>query len=186
MARVSPLTYKKNVAEAMASRAIASGAMASSALASQPMASRAVALAQSPWRSLVLLGLGLALMVAVSPRASAQAGEQVTPSVSQNIMQQKWVSDDSNLISTMVLVTLDPGASLPPHRHAGPAYVKVATGEVISQLEGGEEERFGPGDEWREPEGVRHVQLVNASDDTPAELIVVMIHTHGEPLTRVE
>lgn len=148
-----------------------------------------VTLPQSPGRSLWLasrLAFALALLIAVTPQALAQSGEQVTPSVSQNIMQQKWVSDDSNLISTVVLVTLDPGASLPPHRHAGPAYVKVAAGEVISQLEGGEEERFGPGDEWREPEGVRHVKLVNASDESAAELIVVMIHTRGEPLTRVE
>lgn len=156
-------------------------------VASGASQSRATALARAPWYSPVLLvGLGLALMVAISPRVSAQAGEQVTPSVSQNIMQQKWVSDDSNLISTVVLVTLDPGARLPPHRHAGPAFVKVASGEVISQLEGGQEARFGPGDEWREPEGVRHVKLVNASDDKPAELIVVMIHTRGEPLTTVE
>ncbi|MFJ5303197.1 cupin domain-containing protein [Streptomyces sp. NPDC088350] len=83
-----------------------------------------------------------------------------------------------------VLVEWPPGhPGTPPHRHSGPCFGYVTEGAVRWELEGEPERVIRAGETFWEPGGeVIHYQNGNASSDTPAQYVVVMLGAPGLPM----
>lgn len=87
-----------------------------------------------------------------------------------------------------VLVEIPPrNAGTPPHRHSGPVYGYVVSGEMLFELEGDAPRVLRVGETFWEPGGDRiHYQAANPGDDW-SRFVVVMACRPGEPmLTFVE
>ncbi len=75
-----------------------------------------------------------------------------------------------------VLVTYKPGVQSISHRH-GTAFVVayVLSGEIRSQVEGGESKVYHAGESWIEAPGAHHVVSENASKTKSASLLAMFI-----------
>jgi quercetin dioxygenase-like cupin family protein len=80
-------------------------------------------------------------------------------------------------------VSYAPGQASAPHHHPGSIFAYVIRGHVVSQLAGGPEQTYGPGEGWYEPPGARHIVSRNASDSEPAEMIVFALASPHDRLT---
>ncbi len=88
-----------------------------------------------------------------------------------------------------VVVEYAPGASSPPHRHAGSAfiYAYVLSGEVRSQVDDGPARVYRAGESWFENPGAHHRVSENASDSQPARLLAVfVVDGTDRPLTSLD
>jgi quercetin dioxygenase-like cupin family protein len=75
----------------------------------------------------------------------------------------------------------DPGT--PPHRHSGPCFGYVLSGEMVFELEGEPARVVGDGEAFWEPGGdVIHYQNGNNRDDIPVRYAVTMLSRTGEPM----
>ena len=83
-----------------------------------------------------------------------------------------------------VLITLPPGSpGAPPHRHPGPAYGYVLTGEIVFELEGEPARVVKAGEAFWEPGGdVIHYQDGNNLDDAESQFVVTMFCQPGKPM----
>jgi quercetin dioxygenase-like cupin family protein len=90
------------------------------------------------------------------------------------------------MTATIVLPPGDPGT--PPHRHSGPVFGYMLTGEMLFELEGERERVIRAGEAFWEPGGdVIHYQAANHLSDASSSFVVVMVGIPGEPmLTLVE
>lgn len=79
-------------------------------------------------------------------------------------------------------VTYASGGKSLPHRHPGAAfiYAYVVSGAVRSQIEGQPARVFKAGEGFAEVPGQHHVVSENASDSTPAKMIVVFVTGSGD------
>ncbi len=80
-------------------------------------------------------------------------------------------------------VSYAPGQASAPHRHPGSIFAYVTRGHVVSQLAGGSEQTYGPGEGWYEPPGAQHIVSRNASDSEPAEMVVFALAGAHDVLT---
>jgi quercetin dioxygenase-like cupin family protein len=75
----------------------------------------------------------------------------------------------------------DPGA--PPHRHSGPAFGYVVTGEMLLELEGEAPRVVKAGEAFWEPGGdVIHYQDGNNRSDVPVKFTVTMLCAPGQEM----
>ncbi|MDN3352053.1 cupin domain-containing protein [Actinomadura sp. DC4] len=83
-----------------------------------------------------------------------------------------------------VTVELPPGdPGTPPHRHSGPVFGYVLTGEIVFELEGEPERVIHAGEAFWEPGGdVIHYQAGNKSAEQWSRFVVVMLGVPGEPM----
>lgn len=78
-------------------------------------------------------------------------------------------------------LTLAPGAVLTnPHRHPGDLFGYIIEGAVLTGLENGEPVRYEAGEMFYEPRGILHTHFQNASETTPARVLIVLL-TKPEP-----
>ncbi|WP_266171877.1 cupin domain-containing protein [Dyella subtropica] len=87
---------------------------------------------------------------------------------------------------TALTVTYGPGQSTRPHHHGADAFVYVLSGRIRSQLEGGPERVYSPGESWFEPAGAHHVVSGNASAEQPATMLVVFVAKPAAELTAMD
>jgi quercetin dioxygenase-like cupin family protein len=83
-----------------------------------------------------------------------------------------------------LLVTLPPGSEgNPPHRHTGPAFGYVISGELLFELEGEPERVIRAGEAFWEPGGdLIHYQDANNLADADTEFVVHMWGVSGQPM----
>jgi quercetin dioxygenase-like cupin family protein len=75
----------------------------------------------------------------------------------------------------------DPGT--PPHRHSGPCFGYVLSGEMVFELEGEPARVVGDGEAFWEPGGdVIHYQAANNLADQWSRFVVVMLCVPGQPM----
>ncbi|MBO0873265.1 MAG: cupin domain-containing protein [Pseudonocardia sp.] len=81
-------------------------------------------------------------------------------------------------------VTLPPASTgSPPHRHTGPAFGYVITGEMIFELEGEPERVVHAGETFWEPGGdVIHYQDGNNLSDAHTHFVVTMFGDPNQPM----
>lgn len=85
------------------------------------------------------------------------------------------------MTATVDLAPGDPGT--PPHRHSGPVFGYMVTGEMIFELEGEPERVIRTGEAFWEPGGdVIHYQAANNLRDAHSRFVVVMLGVPGEPM----
>ncbi|MBE1606487.1 cupin domain-containing protein [Actinopolymorpha pittospori] len=78
------------------------------------------------------------------------------------------------MTATIELPPGDPGS--PPHRHSGPVFGYMLTGEMIFELEGEPERAVKAGESFWEPGGdVIHYQAANNLPDQKSKFVVVMV-----------
>lgn len=111
----------------------------------------------------------------------AQAAE---PSgVTAKVVSQEALPNSPGNSLTAVVVNLAPGASAPPHHHAGFVLAYVLSGTVRSALNKGEPKDFHAGQSWVEPPGTEHTLTANPSRSEPSSLLAVFVAPTGANLT---
>lgn len=121
----------------------------------------------------------LALMIGATVLGFSAARAATYPKV-ESIMKQPLDDLDGREMRIDV-VTFEPGAEAPQHRHPGHVFVYVIEGEIISQLEDGPAETFKAGDCFYEPTNGLHAVTKNPSDSETAKILVMMIMEEGKP-----
>jgi quercetin dioxygenase-like cupin family protein len=75
----------------------------------------------------------------------------------------------------------DPGT--PPHRHSGPVFGYMLSGEMLFELEGEAPRVIREGEAFWEPGGdVIHYRNGNNRTDVPSRFVVTMIGIPGQPM----
>ncbi|UXM95281.1 cupin domain-containing protein [Bartonella sp. HY329] len=74
-------------------------------------------------------------------------------------------------------VSYEPGAETAPHSHPNSSfiYAYVVSGEIESQVNGGEVRIYKAGESWSEAPGSNHQISRNASKTKPAKLLAVFV-----------
>lgn len=119
---------------------------------------------------LALVGVYLANSAAVSMAAQPGAG-----SVRSRFMRELPNVPGKSMIA--VEVTLAPGESSAPHRHAKSAFIMayVLSGSIKNQIEGQAAKVYRAGETWNEVPGAHHVMAINMSQTKPAKLLAVFV-----------
>jgi quercetin dioxygenase-like cupin family protein len=81
----------------------------------------------------------------------------------------------------LVSVSLEPGASSPPHMHPGDCYGSVLEGVIELRVQGQETRRFAAGESYSTFASVPH-QTTNVGD-RPARLLNALVVDKGKPAT---
>lgn len=81
----------------------------------------------------------------------------------------------------LVAVTLEPGASSPPHMHPGDCHGSVLEGAIELKVQGQEPRRIAAGESYSTMASVPH-QFTNAGDK-PVRLLNTLVVDKGKPAT---
>lgn len=81
----------------------------------------------------------------------------------------------------LVAVTLEPGASSPPHQHPGDCYGSVLEGQIELRVQGQEPKRLSAGESYSTMASVPH-QFSNVGDK-PVRLLNTLVVDKGKPAT---
>lgn len=130
-------------------------------------------------RELVLRMRWVGLLIAVSVATAATAAEE------HPLLKAPLTQAPGRQLMALT-VTYEPGQSTRPHRHGADAFVYVLSGHIRSQVEGGPEHVYGPGESWFEPAGAHHVVSGNASAAQPASMLVVFVAKPEAELTAMD
>jgi quercetin dioxygenase-like cupin family protein len=88
------------------------------------------------------------------------------------------------MTATIELPPGDPGT--PPHRHSGPVYGYMLSGEMVFELEGEPPRVLKAGEAFWEPGGdVIHYQAANNLTDEYTRFVVFMLCKEGEPMLTI-
>jgi quercetin dioxygenase-like cupin family protein len=111
--------------------------------------------------------------------ASPEVGKE-----GREILHKLGLPDAGGKQGVMLTVTYAPGQASLPHLHPGSVFAYVLEGEVESQMEGEQPERYKAGQSWYESPKHPHVTSRNVSDTQPAKLLVWMVIGEGEPVAQ--
>ena len=120
----------------------------------------------------------LPLILCSTPDAGA-----ARPALVVTVLQSEPLAGMPGKRMTTQLVRLPPRGYSPSHVHGGDLTAYVVKGTVRSQHAGLPAGDFHVGDVFYEPQGTTHVFIENPSADEWAEIIAVMVHDEGAPLT---
>jgi len=126
----------------------------------------------------VVGAIALALAWPGAPRAheaEESSSVEVAPVLSTSL------PDAGGRHASVVVVTFEPGAESPPHRHPGSVLVYVLAGEVESGLDGEPAKTYRAGEGWTEHPGALHRVAKNPGNQ-PAKLLAVLVHDEGDAL----
>ena len=84
----------------------------------------------------------------------------------------------------MLTVEYIPGGASVSHRHDALVFVYVLEGDVIMQVKGSAALNLHPGDTFYESPTDIHTISANASQKSPAKILVFMVKDKGAPATR--
>ena len=84
----------------------------------------------------------------------------------------------------MLTLDIPPGGGSPPHRHPGHhIFGYVLEGAYAIKLDDGPERTLTQGQTFYEAPGQLHAVSRNASETTPARVLVVILAESGKPIT---
>ena len=131
-----------------------------------------------PYRKIALpLALGFLAVMGVNSGLSAQE-------IAVQPLFSDAPSDLSGKQMTVVEVIVQPGASMPGHRHAGSVFAYVLEGSMQHQIESEAEPKiYEAGQTWFEPPGAHHIVFANPSDSETARILAVLIGDKDAELT---
>jgi quercetin dioxygenase-like cupin family protein len=125
----------------------------------------------------------VSMLLLGSLAARGAAGEkQATVSRSVLITERLPAVEDPS--ATVLRLDLEPGATVPAHRHPGSLLVYVAAGSIEIQLEADAPVTYKAGQAFFEPANHLHVLTRNPSAREKTTLIVFFVGKTGEPVTR--
>ena len=131
------------------------------------------------WTGAVLLFAAGAGYARLSRAAQDNPDRKVRIAKEQTLPQL----DGRTLKATLVEVTYAPGAGSAPHGHPCPVIGYVVSGELRTQVKGGPEEKYKPGESFYEPPNGVHLVSANASNTEPAKLLAIFVCDHDAELS---
>lgn len=102
-------------------------------------------------------------------------------SIKRTILQAVAIPQLPGWESRLVLLEYPPGVAAPPHLHPVFATGYVIEGDVVSQWEGEEVEKYTSGDTFVDHGERLHIRSENASKDRPLKFLVSYVIRAGEP-----
>jgi quercetin dioxygenase-like cupin family protein len=143
-----------------------------------------IAIDKAAQRLRAALGLGVMLgMTALWP-GTAGAGAAAAPpdAVVKKLMSRDLAGSPGKEVLMITVEYLAGGASL-PHRHNAQVFVYVLEGKVRMQVQGSAAVTLGAGETFYEgPEDI-HTISANASQTTPARILVFIVKDKGAPVS---
>jgi quercetin dioxygenase-like cupin family protein len=109
----------------------------------------------------------------------SQSQAASAPAFTSKPIQSAPVSGDENKQIILMAVTIQPGASVPPHTHPGDCVGALVEGAVDLIVQGKESRRLSAGDSYTNPKGTIH--WFRNVGDTQARLLNTIVVTKGEP-----
>lgn len=106
--------------------------------------------------------------------------------IQRTILQSLSIPELPGLESRLVLLEYPPGFPAPLHDHPVSAIGYVLQGNVISQWEGGEVEKYSTGDSFIDHGARIHVRSENASETEPLKMLMSYVIKTGEPNVRMK
>ncbi|CAH9016849.1 cupin domain-containing protein [Candidatus Nitrosacidococcus sp. I8] len=105
----------------------------------------------------------------------------LTPILSGSTINEKEAQ------ATMLELTYAPGASTPPHHHAGAGLIYVIEGDYKSKISNQPLKTYHQGEAFFEPAGSVHEISANASTEKPVKFLVIFFTEQNKtPLTTME
>jgi quercetin dioxygenase-like cupin family protein len=115
--------------------------------------------------------------------SSADGGAPARPRPVVETLQSEPLAAAPGKYVTTQLVHLPPSAFSPRHVHGGDVTAYVLTGAVRSEHGGAPAAAYHAGDMFYEPYGTTHVFIENLSSTESADVLAIMVHDKGAPLT---
>jgi quercetin dioxygenase-like cupin family protein len=115
----------------------------------------------------------------VSHAAQSDASGKVRIPIAQTLPQL----NGERLKTTLVEVTYAPGAASAPHSHPCPVIGYVISGELRTQVKGGQVVTYRAGETFYEPPNGVHLVSANASKTEPAKLLAIFVCDHEAELS---
>lgn len=117
----------------------------------------------------------LAIAIGCAPASAQTPADQ--PLRSTPVLTQPVADPDlEGAVVTTTHLELVPGALLTnPHRHPGDLFGYVLEGAILTGLGNGIPTRYEAGQMFYEPRGILHTHFQNASETTPARVLVVLL-----------
>ena len=103
------------------------------------------------------------------------------PGVKRTVLQTVPIPELPGWESRLVMLEYPPGLAAPVHHHPVAATGFIVEGDVISQWDGGEVERYTVGDSFIDLGTTTHVRSENASETMPLKMVVSYVIKVGEP-----
>ena len=114
--------------------------------------------------------------------ASVFAHETDAPAETVKVLQDQALLNAPGKKAMMIEVDYQPGQASVAHKHQGTAMAYVLSGQITSQVKGGEAITYKAGEYWYEPAGSEHLVSKNASSSAPAKLLVFMVLAPDEEI----
>ncbi|HEX2256234.1 MAG TPA: cupin domain-containing protein [Afifellaceae bacterium] len=128
---------------------------------------------------LPVLGLALCLGGALVPLTGDAAFTQDRGFTTEMLQQEDVGTLEGERSMRMVLLTMQPGAEIPEHQHAGPGLRYVLEGAIAIVWADGEERTFEAGSTYFEGPGANHpagmISARNAADGETRVLIIEVL-----------
>lgn len=107
-------------------------------------------------------------------------------SIQRTVLQSLPIPELPGWESRLVLLEYPPGVAAPVHDHPVSATGFVVSGTVVSQWEGGEEERYTTGDTFIDHGEKIHLRSENESKTEPLKFLLSYVIKVGEPNVRMK
>ena len=127
--------------------------------------------------ALLIGGIVGSLLLAWPHQASSQA--TAAPAFTSRSLQMSSVSGDEGKQIILMAVSIQPGASVPPHTHPGDCVGTLVEGTVELMAQGKDPRRLAPGDSYVNPRGTIH--WFRNVGDGPAKLLNTLIVDKAAP-----
>lgn len=139
-----------------------------------------------PHRSSVMVAASLLGLVTAAQAQTAQTAPLApavpqTPGFSSKPVIAEPITGVEGKEVVLISVTLEPGASSPPHSHPGDCIGFIYEGTIEMRAAGKEPKRYSAGDSYSNLGGVHH-QFTNVGDK-PVRLINTLVVEKGKPRT---
>lgn len=102
-------------------------------------------------------------------------------SITRTILRTLPIPNLPEYESRLVRLEYPPGVSAPLHNHPVAATGIVLEGEVISQWEGGDVERYGAGESFVDLGQTMHLRSENASQTQRLVMVLSYVIKNGDP-----
>jgi quercetin dioxygenase-like cupin family protein len=114
----------------------------------------------------------------------AVVAQQQTAATKVTALMKQAISEYPGHEVTMLTLDIPPGGGSPPHRHPGHhIFGYVLEGAYAIKLDDGPERTLTQGETFYEAPGQLHAVSRNASETTPARVLVVVLAEAGKPVT---
>jgi quercetin dioxygenase-like cupin family protein len=104
-------------------------------------------------------------------------------SVAVETLMQEPLAEMTNPEVTMITLTVAPGATSSPHKHAGPVFAYLLEGEIENQVDPNPPQRYKAGEYFYEPPMHVHRSLRNLSSTKAAKLLIFEVGEKGKQFT---